>query len=198
MDGINTVTLDILDASIPDEFNKWQAYSDEVRFAHYKEEIRTDPTSWKRHKPDDWAFNLSWAEFRYKDVKDAAILRTIITSTQPGIYIFYIRPDKVLYHFPQFALYVGISNEKNSKRALRERLKDYLPSAVAGKSRREHIDRMLKLYYGVIWVAYALTDRPSAELSALEEKLHGFIYPRYDRRDFPVDIKTQQKRFGEI
>jgi hypothetical protein len=57
---------------------------------------------------------------------------------------------------------------------------------------------MLILYYGVIWVAYALTDRPSNELEALEEKLHGFIYPRYDRRDFPIDIKTQQKRFGEI
>jgi hypothetical protein len=198
MGGINTVTLDILDASIPDEFNKWQGLTDEVRFAHYKEIIRTDPTHWKRHQPADWAFNLPWAEFRYADVKDSAILKTIITSTQPGIYIFYIRPEKVLYQFPQLALYVGISNEGNSQRPLRDRLKDYLPSTVASKNRREHIDRMLKLYYGVIWVAYALTDRPSNELEALEEKLHGFIYPRYDRRDFPVDIKTQQKRFGEI
>jgi hypothetical protein len=198
MDGINTATLDILDASIPDEFNKWQGYPDEVRFAHYREEICTDPTHWKRHQPADWAYSLPWAEFRYADVKDGANLKTIITSEQPGIYIFYIRPEKILYQFPQLALYVGISNEGDSKRPLRDRLKDYLPASVANKKRREHIDRMLKLYYGVIWVAYALTDRASTDLEALEKKLHGFIYPRYDRRDFPVDIKTQQKRFGEI
>jgi hypothetical protein len=197
MDGINTATLDILDASIPDEFNKWQGYPDEVRFAHYREEICTDPTHWKRHQPADWAYNLPWAEFRYADVKDGTNLKAIITSEQPGIYIFYIRPEKILYQFPQLALYVGISNEGDSKRPLRDRLKDYLPASVANKKRREHIDRMLKLYYGVIWVAYALTDRASTDLEALEEKLHGFIYPRYDRRDFPVDIKTQQKRFGE-
>lgn len=198
MAGINTVTLDILDASIPDEFNKWQGYSDEVRFKHYQETMRTDPTHWKRHCPDDWAFDLPWAEFRYADVKDGANLKQIITSKLPGIYIFYVRPERALYHFPQFALYVGISNERDSKRPLRNRLTDYLPASIAKKKRREHIDRMLKLYYGVLWVAYAVTDRPSNELETLEKKLHGFIYPRYDRRDFPVDIKTQQKRFGEI
>src|SRR5580658_10434979 len=65
MSGITPVTLDILDASIPSEFNKWQGYSDEVRFANYKETIRTDPTHWERHRPDDWAFALTWAEFDY-------------------------------------------------------------------------------------------------------------------------------------
>ena len=32
----------------------------------------------------------------------------------------------------------------------------------------------------------------------LEEKLTGFIYPRYARRDYPIDIKNQQKAFGKV
>lgn len=198
MDGIKTDTLDILDASIPHVFSEWQAHNDEVRFAHYQETVRTDPTFWVRHRPAEWAFALPWAEFRYADVKDGKALKQVIKSDLPGIYIFYVRPETILHRFPQFALYVGISNERNSKRPLRNRLNDYLPASVAKKKRREHIDRMLKLYYGVLWVAYAVTDRPSIDLETLEMNLHGFLYPRYARRDFPIDIKTQQKRFGEI
>jgi hypothetical protein len=174
MSGITPITLDILDASIPDEFNKWQNHSDEVRFAHYQETIRTDPTHWQRHCPDEWAFNLTWVEFRYADVSDSASLRRVINSESPGIYIFYIRPQRALNGFPRIALYVGISNEGDSQRPLRDRLVDYLPARVANKPRREHIDRMLKLYYGVLWVSYALSQRPSKELEALEMKLHGF------------------------
>jgi hypothetical protein len=50
---------------------------------------------------------------------------------------------------------------------------------------------------GVLWVAYALASL-SKELMELEAKLHGFIYLCYARRDYPADIKTQQKRFGVI
>jgi hypothetical protein len=88
MTGIKNATLDLLDSSIPEEFDKWQSFNDEVRFPHYKETVRTDPTIWKRHCPDDWSFSLKWDEFRYADVMDAAALRKTISSELPGIYIF--------------------------------------------------------------------------------------------------------------
>lgn len=198
MSGIPTATVDMLDASIPDDFNRWIGFSDEVRWPHYRKDFCTDPVFWKRHEPPTWAFSLTWAEFRYKDIRDAAHLDAIISSDKPGLYIFYVRPDRLIFPFPQFALYVGISNESDSGRPLRKRLRDYLPDVITKKKKRENIDRMLRLYYGVLWVAYALSDRSSTDLELLEEKLHGFIHPPYDRRDFPVDIKTQQKRFGEI
>lgn len=198
MSGISAATVDILDASIPDDFNRWLSYPDEVRWPHYRKKFCTDPKLWVRHQPPVWAASLAWAEFRYKDVSDGAHLDRIIASDLPGLYIFYVRPENILYSFPQFALYVGISNESDSGRPLRKRLRDYLPDVIKNKKKRENIDRMLRLYYGVLWVAYALSDRPSADLETLETKLHGFIHPPYDRRDFPVDIKTQHKRFGEI
>jgi hypothetical protein len=198
MSDIVPVTFDLLDASIPAKFEQWQSYHDEERWPHYRETFSTDPVLWKRHEPPTWAFSLSWAEFRYASVKGTGHLDELIGSDSPGLYIFYVRPDSTIFHFPRFALYVGISNEGDSGRPLRQRLKDYLPERISQKKKREQIDRMLRLYYGALWVAYTLSDRPSTELELLEQKLHGFIYPPYDRRDFPVDIKTQQKRFGEI
>lgn len=196
--GISAATIDILDASIPDEFQKWQSYPDPVRFKHYREELMTDPVHWKRHQPPDWAFTTSWSEFRYADIATPTHLDQVIGSDLPGLYIFYIRPERVFLKFPQLALYVGISNERDSQRPLKERLKDYLPARIEAKRKRANVDRMLRSYYGVLWVTYCLSDKPSSDLEALEEKLHGFLHPRYARRDFPVDIKTQQKAFGDI
>ncbi len=196
--SIPAATLDILDAHIPDAFTAWQSYPDAVRFKSYREEFCTDPVLWQRHQPPQWAFDLKWEEFRYADISTPAVLDRVIKSKDPGLYIFYIRPEMLLSGFPTFALYVGISNESGSSRPLRERLKDYLPGRISGLAKRTQIDSMIRRYYGVLRVAYSLINRSSADLEALEETLHGFIYPRYDRRDWPVDIKTQQKAFGLI
>ena len=197
MPGIPTATFDMLDASIPESFEQWLAFPDEVRWPHYIQKAHTDPKNWERHAPPEWAYSLTWGEFRYADIRDVSNLRTVLNSDSPGLYIFYARPPGLIHHFPQFPLYVGISNESGSGRSLHQRLSDYLPSRISTIIKRGNIDRMLRLYYGVIWVAYAFSDRSSSELEAFEEKLHGFIHPPYDIRDFPVDIKIQQKRFGE-
>jgi len=196
--SIPAATFDILDAMIPDAFAAWQAYPDAVRFKSYREEFSTDPVLWTRHKPPAWAFSLQWDEFRYADISSPSALDAIITSKDPGLYIFYIRPEALINGFPNFALYIGISNESGSNRPLRDRLKDYLPGKISVLAKRTQIDCMIRRYYGVLRVAYSLISRSSADLEALEQKLHGFIYPRYDRRDWPVDIKTQQKAFGII
>lgn len=198
MSGISAATQDLLDPTIPGSYANYQNDPDEKRFPHYRATFCTDPVLWKRHEPPPWAFSLSWAEFKYTDATDSKKLDALISSTDPGLYVFYIRPEKVINQFPRFALYVGISNEGNSNRPLRTRLKDYLPERIAAKKKRKQIDRMVRLYYGVLWVAYTLSNRPSAELEKLEQALHGFFYPVYDRRDFPVDIKDQQKAFGTI
>ena len=195
---IKRATFDVLDAAIPSDFRRWQNYPDDVRFMPYRKSFLTDPVYWVRHKPLDWAFVLAWSEFRYSDVTTPADVDNRIQSDEPGLYIFYIRPEQVLFRFPQFAFYVGISNERGSERPLRERLKDYLPTRIVAKLKRDNIDQMLQMYYGVLWVAYALTTRPSNELKELETKLHGFIYPCYARRDYPDDIQTQQRRFNTI
>ncbi len=190
--------MDLLDPSIPGSYANYQNDIDEKRFPHYRQELSTDPVLWNRYEPPPWAFDLNWSEFRYADATDTSKLNAIITSDDPGLYLFYIRPDKPVLNFPRFALYVGISNERESKRPLRERLKDYLPEKITRKKKRKQIDRMIRLYYGVLWVAYAHSNQPSKQLEKLEESLHGFIYPLYNRRDFPVAVKNQQKAFGKI
>lgn len=157
-----------------------------------------DPVMWERYEPPTWAYALSWSEFKYEAIARAAQLDREIKSDLPGLYIFYIRPTNPLNGFPKLPLYIGISNERDSRRPLRDRLKDYLPARVATKKKRQNIDRMLRQYYGVLWVTYCLIDKASVDLSALETKLHGFMHPTVGRRDFPVEVKTQQKAFGKI
>ena len=190
-------TVDIIDASIPlpDEFDRWRKYPDAVRFKAYMRSFSTDPVLWHRHTPDEWAFDLTWNEYRYAEVISPAQVDTTIGSDDPGLYMFYVRPERTLCSFPRFPFYVGISNERNSNRSLRDRLKDYLPTHITQRLKRDNIDQMLQMYYGVLWVAYALAPRPGAELAELEKKLHGFVYPCYNRRDFPGDILTQRRRF---
>ena len=188
-------TLDILDASIPDDYAAWRSDPDDRRFPAYKRTFLTDPVFWERHRPADWAYTLTWNEFQYSEISTPDYLDLKIPGNDPGVYVFYIRPDQVINRFPQFALYLGISNERGSNRPLRERLKDYAPSRVAARKKRDNIDQMLQMYFGVLWIAYATVLRPSAELVELEQKLHGFIYPCYARRDYPDDILTLQRRF---
>lgn len=191
-------TFDLFDATLGDAYNYWQALPDDVRFTSYRREFLIDPQHWTQHKPADWVFALKWREYRYADIQKAEDLQRVIPEDSPGIYVFYTRPAQLVYQFPQFAFYVGISNEKNSRRPVRERLKDYVPAAISKIRKRENIHRMLQLYYGHIWVAFALSLARSKDLRKAEEHLHGYVHPCFARRDFPAKIKTQQKAFGKI
>lgn len=191
-------TLDLFDAPLGDAYDFYQALPNDARFKTYRQEFSVDPQNWTQHEPPQWVFDLSWREYRYADVQQPGALNQIIPEEEPGIYVFYARPDRLVYRFPQFAFYVGISNERNSQRSLRERLKEYVPSAVKTIKKRKNVHRMLQLYYGQIWVAFALSSVPSGQLEQVEEKLHGFVHPCFSRRDFPPDVKGQQQAFGVI
>ena len=124
-------------------------------------------------------------------------LEQIISSTLPGIYIFYVRPERLIGRFPQFALYIGISNERNSQRPLRDRLGDYLPSNLSTIQKRKNVHRMLQIYYNSLWVTYATTSAVSSDLEALEEAVHGYIHPCFGRRDFSNRDKRPTEGMGD-
>lgn len=191
-------TFDPFDASLGDAYGYYQGLADGVRFSCYQHEFMIDPQSWLKYEPPAWVFSLNWREYRYATIQQRNDLDVLIPEDDPGIYIFYTRANRLIYHFPQFAFYVGISNERNSQRPLRERLKDYLPTALNMIRKRRNVHRMLQLYYEHIWVAFALSSESSVVLEDVEEKLHGYMYPCFNRRDFPADIKRQQQAFGGI
>lgn len=191
-------TFDLFDASLGDAHGYFRRLLPEARFGCYRQEFSVDPQNWEQHEPPAWVFELNWREYHYADIQHRKDLNQIIPEDEPGIYIFYARPNRLLYRFPQFAFYIGISNERNSLRPLRERLNDYLPTAMNTIRKRKNVHRMLQLYYEQIWVAFALSSAPSAELEVVEERLHGYIHPCFGRRDFPLDIKQQQQAFGVI
>lgn len=83
-------------------------------------------------------------------------------------------------------------------RALKERLKNYLPSALSQIRKRENIHLMLQMYYDCLWVSYALTSDHASQLEDLEEKIHSFVYPCFGRRDYSPEVKTMQKAWGRI
>lgn len=189
-------TLDLFDAPLGDAYDYYQALPDAVRFPSYRQEFSVDPQKWAQHEPPEWVFAVNWREYRYADIQHREDLNSIIPEDEPGIYVFYARPNRLVHRFPQFAFYVGISNEGGSQRPLRERLKEYVPTSLNAIKKRKNVHRMLQLYYGQIWVAFALTSTPSPELEQVEKRLHGFIHPCFGRRDFPPDIKQQQQAFG--
>ena len=191
-------TFDLVDAPLGDSYKHIQSLPDEYRAPNYRQVFSVDPSNWRKHAPPPWISSLTWREYQYSKVRSPGALNKIIPQRQPGIYIFYARPDYLVHQFPRFAFYVGVSNERGSGRPLRERLKEYLPTALASIRKRENVHRMLRLYYDQIWVAFALSERTPRELRVAEVKLHGFVHPCYGRRDFPADVKRQQKAFGAI
>jgi len=191
-------TFDLIDAPLWDAYGQHQGLPDSARFKIYRREFCVDPQNWVRHVPPQWVFELNWRNYHYPDVQQRDELNDIIPESDPGIYIFYTCADHLILGLPKFALYVGISNERNSERPLRDRLKEYVPTALNKIKKRKNIHLMLQLYYQQIWVAFALAPFPSEELERAEELLHGFLYPCFGRRDFPVDIKRQQQAFGVI
>jgi len=189
------ITFDPVDAPLWEAFGHYQSLSDDVRSRLYQHEIWTDPKNWQRNRPPAWVRQLKWKVFRYADVDTPTKLEQVVSRTAPGIYIFSVFPDVTIARFPALALYVGISNEKGSSRPLRERLKEYLPSRMSVIRKRKNIHKMLRLYYGYIWVYFCYVNKPSPMLRRAEQKLHGYLAPPAAERDYPVDMKPFRRAF---
>jgi len=182
-------TFDPLDAPIWEGYDYFQSLADISRSKSYQHIFWIDPKHWQRHKPPKWLFQLNWISYRYSDVDTAEKLRAIVTEDVPGIYIFSVRPEVLVAGFPDYALYVGISNVADSGRIIRERLEDYLPSRIASIKKRRNIHVMACLYFRNLWVHFAYVDRPSSSLMSVEKKLHGYLAPPVADKDYPIDMK---------
>ena len=189
------VTFDPMDAPLWEAYQHYQALSDDVRASLYHHLFWADPKNWQRHTPPDWIFRLDWRTYRYSDMDDSVKLRTAVSEDRAGIYIFSASPERLIEDFPRFALYVGISNERNSRRPLRERLGDYLPTSISQIRKRKSVHKLLRLYFQYVWVHFAYVDKPSKEITSAEEKLHGYLAPPAAERDYPVDMKPYKRAF---
>jgi hypothetical protein len=184
-------TLDILDADLSGNFARYRSFSIVDRERFYKREFLYDPTRWTDLYALISRYSLTWQEFRFGEVVANNDIDVRIPSQNPGLYIFYVRPNDLLYRFPQFALYVGISNVSGSKRPLRERLKDYLNLPTIKK--RLNVHQMLQLYYDHVWVAFSLLSIPSTEMSKLEEYVHDYLGPPFGKSGYSIEVKKSIK-----
>ena len=189
-------TFDPLDAPIFDAYKYHQALPDSVRSSLYIRWYWADPQHWIRHKPPAWVFALKWSSFRYCEVQDRQALKLHLLKDDPGVYFFTVRPIELMdEHFPHHVFYVGISNEADSGRALRDRLGDYLPNSLSAIKKRKNVHKFLTLYYEQTWVRFAYVQRASSEIEEAEVKLHGYLAPPVAERDYPPDMKSKKPAF---
>ncbi len=186
-------TLDLLDSELRKGNLKFQNYPFEDRFGLYRKSFLLDPSNWEKYYPQIKKYQFHWKEFKYAKMQN---INSLINSDKPGIYFFCVKPPELLYNLPNYVLYVGISNERDSNRSLQERLKDYFYFSIIKK--RNNIHRMLQMFYDHIYVVYSLLDLKSESLREIEQALHAFYYPPENRRDFPVEFKEAQKAWGKI
>jgi hypothetical protein len=188
-------TFDPLDAPLWEGYKYFQSLADIVRADSYQHKFWVDPKHWQRHKPPRWVFKLKWKTYRYSKIDTVEKLKAVATRNVPGIYIFSAQPDLPVGGFPSYALYVGISNARNSGRSVRDRLADYLPTKISAIRKRNNIHRMACLYFGVLWVHFAYADKPSNSLMRAEKTLHGYLAPPVSQDAYPVDMKRRKRAF---
>jgi hypothetical protein len=191
-----SVTLDPLDMQIADAYEHWQSLPDSVRFTNYFFKSSTDPKRWLRNPPQGWEKQLVWSEILYKDLSSPADIDAHITSSEPGLYIFFVKPEFQIRNLPVHVLYVGMAGTTDPQTALRDRLRAYLPTRIASIKKRKNVHRMLMLFYPFIYVATATCNRTSNEIGQLEKKLYDYLWPMFTDDDFQPEVKAEQQAWS--
>lgn len=187
-------TLDILDKNLSDRHDSIHKMDAELRYPILQATFLLDKNYWETYYPKLKSTPFDWREFKYSDIKDIKDINRIIKSTDTGIYMFIIKPVNLIYDLPKFIFYIGIAGEGKSKRALRDRLKDYYHFDKIKKRKKVH--RFLGNYYKNVYVVYSLMKKTKKNnLETIEENLHGFYCPIGNERDFPYEIKQVKKAF---
>lgn len=181
-------TLDILDSELRAGYKRYSSATAIDQQLFFSRNIQVDPVQWEKLKAYFSSHHFQWADFRYCEVVDHNDLDGRIQSDSPGLYIFSAKPEVLVAGFPSFALYAGISNDHNSNRPLRERLKDYFRLNTVKKRRNVH--QMLQLYYPNIWVSYTLLNWSTLQLKELEANLHEYLGVPFGTQAYTPESKS--------
>lgn len=191
--GFRQKTFDLLDAGLSERYDKYMAAPIEMRERFFTEGFWLETYNWDKYYTELSTTTFDWREFRYTDVTVDNPLENVITSDATGIYMFVIRSHNSIFGMPKFVLYVGISGENDSKRPLKERLKDYY--YIEKIKKRNGVLRLLQKYYKNVYVVYSLLNLSEIELRNIETSLLGFFYPKPNKDDFPVELRPLKKAF---
>lgn len=185
-------TLDLLDAHFTAERQDFEAMKPNPKFKYSSEEFVVNPAYWDKYYAKLKHIIFSWVEVKYDSKPD---VKTLITSDEPGVYMFYIRPECCIWDLPKFVLYIGISGATSSLNPLKNRLTSYFNHKTIRK--RDALHRLLGKYYNHAYVVYSLLPGfTSKQILELEHDLLGFYYPIANIEDFPAEIQEPRKAFS--
>jgi hypothetical protein len=186
-------TLDVLDSYIIPEYNDWANIKFKIRKRNYTEGLLFDLINWDKYYKEIEPYGLIWSEFKYNQIQDLNEIDLIISDNKTGFYMFVVKPNNPIYDMPKNVFYIGMSGENNSRRPLKDRIKDYYE--IERIKKRDAVVRMIEKYYPNIYVAYCLCDQNTSVLKEIESSLIGFFYPIVNKDDFPGDLKPEKKAF---
>lgn len=192
---IQQKTLDLLDADLRGHAERYYSlpYDDRYAFfSHKSKNLRIDP-NWSSQKfPETEQFNFDWQEVKYSDHPDFDTL--LRNDERIGIYIFWVKPPNTILDMPKYVMYVGISGERGSNRALKDRLKEYF--YINKLKLRKNVHKMLQLYYEYTYISFSLLENNYEEIERLEVCLHEFFSPLYNTRDFEPPTKAARSAWN--
>ena len=118
-----------------------------------------------------------------------------VPDDKRGVYAFAICQKDAVLPPHGYILYIGIAGY-NSKRALRERYKDYLSESKVIK--RAKIARMIGTWNEVLRFFFAPVDEnvSSEELKKLELQLNTALIPPFSQKDLEANVKRKLRAFS--
>ena len=189
---IKQATLDLLDSELRRDYDKYNNYPYDDRLKLFSHSIRIDPY---------WSIQMlkgvnedafKWSEpIKFSDNPK---FEELIESNEKGLYLFIVRPNQTILDLPQYVIYVGISGEKGSNRALKDRLSDY--QYISQLKKRKALHKMLQLYYNEVYIRYSLFEGEAEDLESLETVLHEYFNPLCNTRDFIPETKQAKRAWG--
>ena len=186
-------TLDVLDAGISEKHDIYLASPVEMRERFFSESFWLDSSNWEKYFSELASIDFKWEEFKYSEISIDNQIENVIPTNETGIYMFFVKPNNLIFDMPKFVLYIGIAGENDKLRPVRERLKDYFNFNSVKK--RGAILRLLQKYYKNTYIAYSLLSYDTIELKRIETALLGYFYPKPNKDDFPIELKPVKKSF---
>lgn len=191
------LSLDILDAINP-KYKEYQSISPlNVRYNEYTSQFSLNNQAWEEYITTINSVVFNWQEIKYEDVVNKVVSIEATVPNNIGIYLFIVRPVKMVNEMPKFVYYVGIAGADGGTRTLKERLKDYF--AESNLKKRDKVQILIYKHYKNLFINYSeLTIPTGITLEKIEQALIGFFGTHLlaNTDDIPVLLKQQAKTFN--